>query len=234
MKLKAFNKNRVGKYLLYALGEIILVVAGILIALNINTASEQKKNNDRFNSILASVASDLKLDTLNVGKVIKNYEDRKKFLNPIIKGTFTDEQFKTCLMCGPIITTFAPININDKGYLQLKNFYNNTEGTDTLSTKIVQFYTRYTKTINELESEVKINTLATVKHWRDTYPWFANTRSNQRDDRYLAYLQSEEYRNYVAYFSLIANNFTLILRRYNADATKILETIEALQKETKL
>ncbi|GAB5554944.1 MAG: hypothetical protein Sapg2KO_45350 [Saprospiraceae bacterium] len=37
-----------GKYLIYATGEILLVVIGILIALSLNNRSEQKKNNDIF------------------------------------------------------------------------------------------------------------------------------------------------------------------------------------------
>jgi hypothetical protein len=37
------EKNETGKYLKYAIGEIILVVIGILVALQINTWNEQKK-----------------------------------------------------------------------------------------------------------------------------------------------------------------------------------------------
>ena len=39
--------GRVSKYLLYAVGEIVLVVIGILIALQINTWNEQRKNTKR-------------------------------------------------------------------------------------------------------------------------------------------------------------------------------------------
>jgi len=45
-------ENKFGKYLLYALGEIILVVIGILIALSINTWNEQRKENDQEQVIL--------------------------------------------------------------------------------------------------------------------------------------------------------------------------------------
>ena len=38
--------NKVIKYLLYAIGEIILVVIGILIALNINNSNELKKTRE--------------------------------------------------------------------------------------------------------------------------------------------------------------------------------------------
>ena len=37
------KENKVSKYLLYAIGEIILVVIGILIALSINNWNEQMK-----------------------------------------------------------------------------------------------------------------------------------------------------------------------------------------------
>jgi len=37
------EKNKTGKYLKYAIGEIILVVIGILVALQINTWNEEKK-----------------------------------------------------------------------------------------------------------------------------------------------------------------------------------------------
>ncbi|GMN06188.1 hypothetical protein MTsPCn5_15770 [Croceitalea sp. MTPC5] len=36
------GKNRIGKYLLYAIGEILLVVIGILIAVAINNSNERK------------------------------------------------------------------------------------------------------------------------------------------------------------------------------------------------
>jgi len=42
------GKNKTGKYLKYAIGEIILVVIGILIALQINNWNESKKYNVRL------------------------------------------------------------------------------------------------------------------------------------------------------------------------------------------
>ena len=40
---KLLNENAIGKYLLYAFGEILLIVAGIFIALQINASYEDKK-----------------------------------------------------------------------------------------------------------------------------------------------------------------------------------------------
>lgn len=46
------SENRFSKYLLYAIGEIILVVIGILIALQINNWNEQRKENIREQALL--------------------------------------------------------------------------------------------------------------------------------------------------------------------------------------
>ncbi|WP_373520419.1 DUF6090 family protein [Aquiflexum sp.] len=44
IRQKLLQQNRVTQYLVYALGQIFLVVIGILIALSINTWNENRKN----------------------------------------------------------------------------------------------------------------------------------------------------------------------------------------------
>ena len=46
-------ENKVAGYLRYAIGEIVLVVVGILIALSINNWNEQRKTEDRIVEILS-------------------------------------------------------------------------------------------------------------------------------------------------------------------------------------
>lgn len=53
------QRNRFTQYLLYALGEIILVVIGILIALQINTWNEQRKLRKEREVLISSMISDL-------------------------------------------------------------------------------------------------------------------------------------------------------------------------------
>ena len=44
IRKKLLSENKFSKYLLYAIGEIILVVIGILIALQINYWNDERKN----------------------------------------------------------------------------------------------------------------------------------------------------------------------------------------------
>ncbi|HQW04463.1 MAG: hypothetical protein IPH05_05710 [Flavobacteriales bacterium] len=56
------KENRVSQYLLYAIGEIVLVVIGILIALQINTWNEGRKSQALVMVRLSELVQDLELD----------------------------------------------------------------------------------------------------------------------------------------------------------------------------
>ncbi|MEP5944967.1 MAG: DUF6090 family protein, partial [Balneola sp.] len=59
------EQNNVRKYLLYALGEIALVMIGILLALQVNNWNEERKKADLAESYLTALKEDLILDIEN-------------------------------------------------------------------------------------------------------------------------------------------------------------------------
>lgn len=58
------KKNKTGKYLKYAIGEIILVVIGILIALSINNWNEKRKQDNQEYYLLIQMQKEFKADSL--------------------------------------------------------------------------------------------------------------------------------------------------------------------------
>lgn len=64
------EKNKTGKYFKYAIGEIILVVIGILIAISINNWNENKKNKKYLNQIFSSIENELKESNKDIKRVI--------------------------------------------------------------------------------------------------------------------------------------------------------------------
>lgn len=60
---RLLHESKFSKYLLYALGEIILVVVGILIALSINNWNEDRKEEVLELEYLERILTDLKADT---------------------------------------------------------------------------------------------------------------------------------------------------------------------------
>lgn len=63
-------------YILYAIGEIILVVIGILIALGINNSNELKKTRETEKVYLKEIKSDLEQDTLFLTQIINDHKWR--------------------------------------------------------------------------------------------------------------------------------------------------------------
>lgn len=56
------SEDKTGKYLKYAIGEIVLVVIGILIALQLNNANEKSKLNLQGKIYTQSLIAELKSD----------------------------------------------------------------------------------------------------------------------------------------------------------------------------
>ena len=70
------SEGKTGKYLKYAIGEIILVVIGILIAIQLNTV--KNKNDKRIEEIthLENILSDLKQDKSELKKIIERRKSK--------------------------------------------------------------------------------------------------------------------------------------------------------------
>ena len=58
IRQKLLSENKFSKYLIYAIGEIVLVVIGILIALQINNWNEESKNRTDENILLKQLHTD--------------------------------------------------------------------------------------------------------------------------------------------------------------------------------
>ena len=64
IRQKLLQQNKVGRYLKYAIGEILLVVIGILIALQINNANEAHKAKQSEQLVIKNLIQDLRADSL--------------------------------------------------------------------------------------------------------------------------------------------------------------------------
>ena len=87
IRQKLLSENKFSKYLLYAIGEIILVVIGILIALQINTWNEGQKSLKDENLYLSRLLSENKQDIVTF----------TGFINDLEKGNETIENLSEAL-----------------------------------------------------------------------------------------------------------------------------------------
>ena len=73
IRFNLMEQNKTGKYLKYAIGEILLVVIGILIALWINNANQNYKNGQLARTYLSDFKRDLEADIKTLDeRILKN------------------------------------------------------------------------------------------------------------------------------------------------------------------
>jgi len=76
IRQKLISENRLSKHLIYAIGEIILVVIGILIALHINNWNEYQKERESEKIILKEIRDNLKFDLEDFESNIANLQNK--------------------------------------------------------------------------------------------------------------------------------------------------------------
>ncbi len=75
IRYNLMEKNKTGKYFKYAIGEIILVVIGILIALSINNWNEFRKQDIAEKEFINGIKHDLTQDKEFINLIIKRAEE---------------------------------------------------------------------------------------------------------------------------------------------------------------
>ena len=134
-------ENKTGKYFKYAIGEIVLVVIGILIALQINNWNESRKHLEEEQIILKKLANDVSNDIKFLQKQIENggtYINDYKFCLDVLSGeTESDlEEFNQRFSSTMLMVTF---NINKTTFNGITDsrsidYIQNTSLVDSLNT----------------------------------------------------------------------------------------------------
>jgi hypothetical protein len=137
------SEGKTSKYFKYAIGEIILVVIGILIALQINNWNENQKKSKIKQTYIQNLITDLTNDTIQINSRLKvnlyyrqNIDSTLKFINtstPNIEAIF--EHIK---------------NTDQAGLRVDNNYYDNTFGILISSGNIDLFSNTFTTELMEL------------------------------------------------------------------------------------
>ena len=76
IRQRLLSENKFSKYLVYAVGEIILVVIGILIAIQLNSIKNQRESRNEEITHLENLLADLKQDKTELNRMIERRESK--------------------------------------------------------------------------------------------------------------------------------------------------------------
>lgn len=86
IRQKLLSENKLSKYLIYAIGEIILVVLGILIALQVNNWNEYKKKREIEATILNEIRNNLRFDLEDFESNISHLRNKTTSSRSLLKA----------------------------------------------------------------------------------------------------------------------------------------------------
>jgi len=149
IRFNLMNENKTAKYFKYAIGEIILVVIGIIIALQINTWNENRKLQNEELSLLKELKTNLKITLENFqGDIAYNLGTISFYnrINHYVEKDLPyhkelDSAFAAITLWGsPYATSTAYKSLQNKGLDIIKN--------KNLKNNIIDFYDVKMKTLS--------------------------------------------------------------------------------------
>jgi len=150
IRKNSLSDGKTGKYLKYAVGEIVLVVIGILIALQINNWNEQRKFNREIVDVLSEMRSNLISDSISIRQTrITKAEDIKiqsTVINALEIGNIPYDSIEHHL--GRVMIA-RRIVLVDNGYQLMKKFGLERIKDQELRNELINYYTNSTKRIFE-------------------------------------------------------------------------------------
>jgi len=220
--------GKTGKYLKYAIGEIVVVVLGILIALQINNWNENRKEQQTLNNIYVLVAEDLKSDIDEITNIMKAEIPRELIINKILDGYMTEAEFKDCKRCISLIDGYPDWAVDQRGFNLLNNYSNNSSlKENSLQLMITQFYTKYLVEFSGDDLLRSHNLEKNLFDWEKNEPWYASFITHRDYSGYINYaLNSQDFKNRIAtYHSLHFKIYTPLLESFIKDANIIIREI---------
>ena len=118
-RLNFIDQKKLVKYLKYALGEIILVVIGILIALEIDTLNKNWETQKEEQKILQNLKSDYQYNLDNIKMIISHTDDRLSTNGLLINLTGPDNSTTNEIELDSLIlrASGVPIYLPREGHL---------------------------------------------------------------------------------------------------------------------
>lgn len=126
IRINLLAQGRIARYLTYAVGEIVLVVIGILIAVQLNNWNEERKNRITERPIIESFVTDLHEDLHLMDKVIEFNELKMARLDSLLAYAGTDinamdDQNQLYYLVRGTITNKTEFSNQDRNLMKMKN-----------------------------------------------------------------------------------------------------------------
>lgn len=199
--------NQFFKYSRYAIGEIALVVVGILIALYINNWNEKRKKREKFDQVLVEVKKELILNIETARRVLDYYHRIDSLSNIFLFDSISVEVNDSGVPLSPLFLgqSSFPFKIQEDAYKKLIEYSEDIsieQDSAIIGLKIL--YGEGHEVIKSL-NERTLSIARETSNYLVKYPWYSEVRARKYSHDYLEYLAYDQiHKNMVSKYMMTA------------------------------
>lgn len=224
-------KRKIFKYAIYAIGEIVLVVIGILIAVSIDDWNESRKKREAFAEILNEISKDLEEDIWQYEFQTRNHYYSDSVLRRITSRTLTENDY---LNNWQSLRTLVIANVffypHKNGFQSLqKNLEDAPPELIPLINDITNYYVFKVEGVMQTLNREDRLAWKNLEDMESKYPWYAHyvTDTSINKDAIEYFVTSHDYFNKAATFLTNCDNVITLCEESRIDGLELLKRIRA-------
>lgn len=227
IRQRLLKENRFSRYFLYALGEILLVVIGILIALQVNENNRERHQREEMLTVYASIADELTADMHLLNIYLPEFQWKIRILTRIVKKGATAEEWSQNDSLFNSFNSFPDFGVSQARFQVLKNMLPYDEPTRLLNNQIADFYQKFNVMLDVRTMEANLSYNRNIAYWEENKEWFAAAIADRNlEPLALDATSNPIFRNKLTWFRITMLRLEGGLRAYRKEAEELKNTIE--------
>jgi len=246
IRKKMADDNKPLKYARYAIGEIVLVVIGILIALQINNRNEQHKSDAKIDVLFEKVLIELADNINDTQRMIGFYKHTNLICNLVSDNKLTYDDYVNPKLDKNGNLIVGLLYMVDLDYttadFNMRSFENLILNMNAIPVKYDHIVSELTSMYTIDKKEIDISNKVLNNMYQDNqaelvqkYDWYSLRVPNNENKGMIDYmLNNYLYKNKMQYFSEESDYQLAMALKYRNRAIKIYQELAALLNKSKL
>ena len=240
IRYKLMTTGKTSKYFKYAIGEIVLVVIGILIAIQINNWNEKRKASAYNKTLLKQVHKELAFNIEKANKLIEFYRGKDTLIYKIIMKNVTYDDYKTNRIYSSVLFASMEVNLANDDYLNFMDNQNHSnQDQESIILKLKELYRTDKNEVDNFD-DITLTRFVEFAERRKLNPWYYNYAVlKETTDEMISYLLNDIY--YLNEIVLYQNrnlgdhfNYTRVFRNKAKEVYAELSDYLAIEKDTSI